>query len=273
MILHVSIYIGFIIIFLYFLALIESQKLDREINRADHLNQRMNHYITDKDLEHCPELLRKYLNFVGVKKKAFVNKVTIFRKGKAKKLIRFKWARYHSKDYYFLNTHSYFQNITLQVFPLIFIKINNKFRNSCLEKFIYLFSSVIIEKSNRNFEESHNSLISYFRSMIYVPSAFLDKNIEWKQIGSNVLYGEYNLRGYKVDAYFSIDENLEIKNFVTHLYFNEKGKYELKMWSCQFSEYDQLDEIWIPTKSKMIWHEEDGNVVEMIEEVHSVEYA
>ncbi len=71
------------------MALIESQKLTKEINRANHLNQNLHRNIVDKDLEHCPELLKNYLKFVGVSKKAYVNKATIFRRGKAKKLTRF----------------------------------------------------------------------------------------------------------------------------------------------------------------------------------------
>jgi hypothetical protein len=272
MLLTTSIYLAFIIVFINAFAFSEERRHSRDINRFDHLNLKSEKIIREIDLVGYPELLKKYLIHAGVVDKQMINQIRIYSKGKSKIVRHTKWSIFTCSEYYFYNIESYIEEISIRVWFLIRIKIINKYKHGSLEKLVLFLSSISTERINGKYEENHNGLVRYFRHMIFSPSTLMDENITWTQIGSNVLIGEYDMRGYKLKAYISVNDAYQITNFVTWKFYRDKDRYKKALWSSHFDGYREFNGYVVPTECKMQWHFDEGNIVEKDAKIINVEY-
>ncbi len=272
MLLNTSIYLAFIVIFIYVLAFSEERRHLKNIGRYDHLNLKSETIIREKDLEGCPDLLKQYLIHAGVVDKQVINQIRIQSRGKSKMFRRNKSSRFNCSEYYFYNTEAYIEEISSKIGFLIRMKVINKYKNGNLEKLILFLSSIPTERSNGKYEENHNGLVRYFRHLIFSPSTLMNENIVWTQIGSNVLIGVYDMRGYKLKAYLSVNDEYQITNFVTWKFHRDKDRYKKELWSSRFSKYKEMGGYMVPTECQMQWHLEDGIKADKDAKIINVEY-
>ncbi|MBN2259510.1 MAG: hypothetical protein JW702_03145 [Clostridiales bacterium] len=254
MLLNICIYFGFIIVFIKFLLINESRKMALELKKIEYLNNSYHFGKAKLDMGNLPDPIKRYLVYSGALDREWIKKVTVYEEGHSKKYFKYQWIKFLTVKNMYLNTITFIGESTYKVMPLIQMKVDNKFKNSNGERRLLIFSAIALDQSSRKFEISQSLLVKYFSEMVYAPTAFISDNIEWHSLGKNLVKGILNLKGFKVEAEISINDEGQITNFIAQRYLEEHGKYKLEIWSAEFKNYRNEGGVMIPSERIERWH-------------------
>lgn len=272
MLLNVSLYLMFIIVFLYILAFSEERRHHNVVIRFNHLNPKPVRMVRPADLTGKPALFVRMMEYAGVVNNRRINQMKLTTSGRSRRLTTRRMARFDCVDYCFFNIDAFIEEISVRVAPFIKVKTICRFKGHEVDRAVLVLSSIATERTNGRIEEYHNGLVRYFRQMLFAPSMLLDEMITWTQIGENVLVGELNQQGYRVKAYLAVEESGEVTRFATRKYYRGRDGYKEHLWSCALSDYCVRDGYRIPRHCVTEWHFDEGTAQELEVRIKEVSY-
>lgn len=229
--------------------------------------------ITEQEITHLPEIVKKYLRFVGVIGK---EKVLNFRaefKGGIRGKSSEPFMKLKSVQYNFTDVPSRFFYIAARKMgiPATGVHIYKNAIAFMKIKLLGLFTIV----DAKGFEMNKGETVTVFNDMcIIAPASLIDKNITWEIIDDLTVSAKFTNGDISITAKLIFDNDGRLINFISNdRYETLDGKtFNNYPWTTPISEYTTINGYQLPFKAKLIYKKDDEDFCYGEFELVNIEY-
>lgn len=223
--------------------------------------------FTEKDFEHLPEPIRKYIDssgFIGKPKMSYIKmeyKDVDFRTGKNGAKLKMDYTQYdfvRQPCRMALDDASMF-GVPFQGYD--YYENGKGGMKGVIAKLITIF--------NETGEEMDRAcLVTFLAESVFMPSVLLQDYVTFEQTGEYEVRAAMTFGGQTVSGVFTFNEHYEMEKFVT-----TDRKDDKTPWTAQCSNYELSDDgLKLPTRFKAVWNYEDGDFVYFDGEISSISF-
>ncbi|MFC0877862.1 DUF6544 family protein [Saccharicrinis sp. FJH2] len=248
-----------------------NQAVAAEINKIEKIETSI---LTEQDMTHLPDIVKKYLKYVGAVGKEKVLTLRAECSGGIRNDPRAPFMKIKAVQYNFYNDNP------ARLFYIVAKKIGlsakvaHIYRNetaSMKGKLLGIFTIVDAKGEEANKAET----VTVFNDIcLLAPALLISKNIEWSVIDSLTVKAKYTNRKISIEAKLFFDNNGRLINFTS------KDRYETKdgkvfynyPWQTPVIEYKIINELYLPSKIKTIFIHPDIEFCYGEFEVDKIEY-
>lgn len=207
--------------------------------------------ITEKDIEHLPTPVQKYLRYTGVINTEKVNNVKIIfdvemrEKGK-------DWFKATSVQYNFYNEPARLFYMNAKMFGIT-VPGYHRYAEAKATMDIRLFGLIPIVKQSGEIMNKTETVTLFNDMCLMVPATLIDERIQWEPIDSLTSKAIFTNRGISISAILYFNESGQITNFTSddRTAINDMKQYR---FSTPVSEYKNINGINVPIYGEAIWH-------------------
>ncbi|MBD3194931.1 MAG: hypothetical protein GF317_07755 [Candidatus Lokiarchaeota archaeon] len=105
-----------------------------------------------------------------------------------------------------------------------------------------------------------------------VSHVFLDKNLIWNPIETNIVQTSLNIGDLNISGKYIFDESSLIREFSADRYYTKNEMISLEEWHGYLDDYEEFDGIRIPSKFKVCWNLDDGEYCYIKGKVVDIEF-
>lgn len=215
-------------------------------------------FLSEKDIEHLPPPVQKYLRYTGVINKEKVNNVKIVfdvemrEKGK-------DWFKAKSVQYNFFNEPTRLFFMKGKMFGMT-VPGYHRYVESKATMDIRLFGLFPIVKQSGDVMNKTETVTLFNDMCLMVPATLIDKRIQWELIDSLTTKAVFTNRGISISAVLYFNENGQLINFTSddRTAITDMRQYR---FSTPVTDYKNINGINVPTYGEAIWHYPDGEFV------------
>lgn len=216
--------------------------------------------ITERDMQHLPTIVQKYLHYAGVVGKEKVLNVRIKFEGKIRSKPGDSWMNFTSEQYNFFDQPT-------RVFILKACKMGIPAKGIHLYKeekaiFIVYIAGLFKVVDAKGPEMNQGETVTVFNDMCCMaPASLIDKNIQWESIDSLTVKAKFTNGGLTIGATLLFNEKGELLNFISNDRFETAdGKiYINNPWSTPIKEYKDINGIRVVASASTIYHRPDSD--------------
>jgi len=214
--------------------------------------------LTESDLQHLPDIVRRYLHCTGVVGK---EKVINFRaefKGRIRSSSADRWMPLKSVQYNFTDepTRLFYITATKMGIPAKGIHIYKEQKATMLVKIAGLFT--VSDAKGKEMDQGET--VTLFNDMCFMaPATLIDRNIHWEPVDSLTVKARYTNGNITIGATLFFNEQGELVNFISNDRFETKdGKqYFNYPWMTPVSGYTNINGYHLPSGAKLIYKHPD----------------
>jgi len=230
--------------------------------------------LTEKDIQHLPPIIQKYLRYVGVIGK---QKVINFRaefEGGIRSNPGDSWMKLKSVQYNFVDkpTRIFYITAKRMGIPAYGIHLYKNETAIMLIKMLGLFTVADAKGPEMNQGET----VTVFNDMCFMaPATLIDKNIHWEIIDSLTVKARYANGKIAITATLYFNEKGELINFISNDRFETKdGKiYHNYPWSTPVVDgYQAINGLQLANAAKAIYQRPEGDFCYGEFRIRDVEY-
>jgi hypothetical protein len=215
--------------------------------------------LTEEDIEHIPEPVKKYLRYTGVIGKGKLQNVRLKFTGKIKNKPGGKWMKFESEQYNFFDEPSRLFYIKSKLFGIPFTGLHKYVgEKATMEIKVASLIKVVDAKGP---EMNKSETVTMFNDMcILAPASLIDKNIKWKVLSTSRVKATFVNQGNEISAILYFDKGGKLIDFSSDdRYMSSDGKKYLNYkWTTPVSEYIDYNGRKIFYSGKAIWHTTEG---------------
>lgn len=214
--------------------------------------------ISEKDIEHLPIPVQKYLKYVGVLGKPKINTVKATFKGEMREKGK-DWFAFTSEQYNFFKdpTRLFFMKANFKGLPTQGYHRYKDGQASMLIKLLSLFPVVDIKAP----EMFKTETVTFFNDMcLFAPAALIDEKIEWQTIDDLSVKATYTNGKATISAILHFNENGQLMNFVSEDRMEVNSNQRVP-FSTPITKYGSIDGFNLPIAADAVWHFSDGDFV------------
>lgn len=228
--------------------------------------------LTEKDMEHLPEVVKKYIRYTG-----FIGKEKILNfRSECKGGIRFnadeEYMPLKSVQYNFLDLHSRLFYIVAKKkgIPAMGLHLYQNAKAIFQIKLLGLFTVVNAKGPKMDQGETVTLLNDMF---FMAPGSLIDKRIQWEIIDSQSIKAIFSNDTICISAVIFFDSEGKLINFVSNDRFETDGKeYKNHPWETPVTDYSEFNGHRLPSKIKVIYKRPEGDFCYGEFELFSIEY-
>jgi hypothetical protein len=171
--------------------------------------------ITEKDLEHLPLAVKKYLQYVGVVGKPKVNNLHLKFKGRIRSSEEGGWMKLEAEQYSFFDdvTRAFYIKASKVGVPALGLHLYKKEKAIMIIKLLGLFTVV----DAKGVEMDRGETVTVFNDMCFMaPSTLISRNIEWEESGELSVKAKYTNGGITISAELFFNEKGELIDFISY---------------------------------------------------------
>ena len=215
-------------------------------------------FLTDKDIEHLPASVQKYLRYAGVINKEKVNNVKIIfdvemrEKGK-------DWFKATSVQYNFFDEPTRLFYMQAKMFGMI-VPGYHRYVEAKATMDIRLVGLFPIVKQSGDIMNKTETVTLFNDMCLMVPATLIDKRILWEPIDSLTTKAIFTNRGISISATLYFNETGQLINFTSddRTTISDMKQYR---FSTPITDYKNINGRNVPTYGEAIWHYPDGEFV------------
>ncbi|WP_321419948.1 DUF6544 family protein [uncultured Methanomethylovorans sp.] len=229
--------------------------------------------LAKNDVEHLPQLVKKYLTFCGCIGKPRVQNFHVEFIGRMKQKPNGNWMSIDASQYSFYDVHTRLFYIKSKLFCIPFDGLHlyvdgNATMNIKLVSLIPIVNSFgpVMDKSE---------MVTFFNDMcVMAPATLIDSSITWEEIDHLTIKGKFTNKGTTITAILYFNEEGALVNFES----NDRSKYVDNnhfvnyKWSTPIKEYNEINGHRIPVYAEAIWHEQNGDFIYAQFNLKMIEY-
>ncbi len=230
--------------------------------------------LTKEDIAHLPEIVQKYLYFVGVVGK---EKVLTFRaecKGGIRNNPKDPFMKIKSVQY------NFYEDDPTRLFYIVAkkmglsAKVVHIYKNETAVmkgKLLGIFTVVDAKGTEANQAET----VTFFNDLcLLAPSLLISKDIEWDVVDNLNVKAKYTNGNITIEAQLYFDRDGRLINFISNdRYETKDGKVFYNYpWQTPVSEYKNINGFNLPSKVKTIFDHPDGEFCYGEFELTKIEY-
>lgn len=217
--------------------------------------------LTEKDIEHLPTQVQRYLRFVGALGKPKVYNVMVRAAGQIKS---------NPGDSSYMNFRSEQYNFIDTPFRAFYIKAK-KFGIPVTGLHLYKdITAIMIIKIARLFkvadargpEMDKGETVTVFNDMCFMaPASLISPNIQWEVMDPLNVKAFFTNGSIKISAELTFDNDGKLVDFISYdRYESADGKtYRNYPWRTPVKEYSLFNGYHLPSKAEAIWVKPDGD--------------
>ena len=240
--------------------------LERSLNNEKTL-------ITEKDIEHLPKPVQKYLTYTGALGKSKPQNVYIEFDAEMYKKPGDKPMKSHSVQYNFYGEYSrlFQMEASKMGIPFRAIHIYKNEKASFQVKVAELFKVVDVKGEELTKAET----VTLLNDMcIFAPGSLIDNLLTWSEKDSLTVKVTLTNGKYVVSAMLYFNETGELINFVSddRSALQDDGTMKQVRWTTPISDYKDFGGRKIPTKGKTIWNYPEGDFTYGVFKLKNIKY-
>lgn len=225
--------------------------------------------LTEKDIEHLPTPVQKYLRYAGVINKGKVNNVKIVfdvlmrEKGK-------DWFKATSEQYNFFDEPTRLFFMKGKMFGMT-VPGYHRYAEAKATMDIRLFGLFSIVNQSGEIMDKAETVTLFNDMCLMVPATLIDKRIQWEPMDSLTTKAVFTNRGISISATLYFNEAGQLINFISD---DRTAISDMKQYrfSTPVKDYKNINGINVPTYGEAIWHYPDGEFVYGKFNLKSIEY-
>lgn len=214
--------------------------------------------LAEKDIQHLPLPVQRYLRYAGVINKPKVNNVKIVFEGQ---------MRDKGKDYFTFTSEQY--NFFDEPARLFFMKGKmfgitvpgyHRYKNASATMDIRPFGLFSVVKKE-GVEMTKAEAVTLFNDMcLLAPATLIDKRIEWQPIDSNAASALFTHHGISISATLYFNARGQLVNFISNdrLAVSDMKSYP---WLTPVHSYKKINEMNVMSAGDAVWRFADGDFV------------
>lgn len=211
--------------------------------------------LMESDMSHLPEIVQKYLRYVGSVGKEKVFNFRVLFSGGIRSKPEDDWMKLKSEQYNFVANPKRIFYITARKMGLPASGIH-LYKNEKAIMHIKLFGLfTIVDAKGKEMDQGET--VTLFNDMCFMaPATLIDSNIEWEVIDPLTVNASYTNGSIKISAQLFFNEHGALMNFISNDRFETlDGKtYNNYPWSTPVSGYFESNGRKFPISAKAIYH-------------------
>lgn len=229
--------------------------------------------LSESDIIHLPDIVQKYLHFVGVLGKEKVRNFRAEFKGGIRGKSSEPYMKFISVQYNFIEkpTRIFYIIAKKMGLPATGIHIYKNETAIMKIKMFGLFS--LVDAKGR--EMNQGETVTVFNDMcVMAPASLIDKRITWELIDNFTVKATFTNVNISVSAILFFDHNGRLTNFISNDRFETTdGKtYYNYPWETPVLEYKTVNDYNLPSKAKLIYKHPDEDLCYGEFELVNIEY-
>ncbi|MCX7709533.1 MAG: hypothetical protein N2484_06750 [Clostridia bacterium] len=244
----------------------QSQELKRiymaEVKKGTkRTSQQRNSILTESDILHLPEPVRKYLRYVGVIGKEKVFSVKAVCEGEMKLDPKKGWVKINSEQYNFFDDHPtrlFYMKALMFGLPVLGL-------HSYTDEAAYMHIKVaglFTVLDSRGPEMRIGDTTTLFNDMcFFAPATLIDHRIQWEAVDPLTVKATFTNQGTTISAVLYFNEKGELVNFISNdrFYIPMDGSSQKAVWSTPISNYKDIGGLKLPSYGEAVWKLPEGD--------------
>ncbi|MBA4056576.1 MAG: hypothetical protein C0490_17810 [Marivirga sp.] len=216
--------------------------------------------LTDVDIQHMPNPVKKYLHYTGSVGKPKVKNFKVAFSGQFRQNEQTEWMPFTSEQYNFMEApvRLFFMKATMKHMPVVgfhCFKDGNAFMDIRL---LSLFKVQYQAGKEMNVSET----VTFFNDMcVMAPATLIDKRIKWVSVEGDTVKAEFTDNGTTISASLYFNEKGELVNFISEDRYAVTKNSEMVRapWSTPLKEYKEINGYRLATYGETIYDFPEGD--------------
>lgn len=230
----------------------------------EEVNRGLNRYtpqeiLTEDDIVHLPEPIKKYLHFTGVVGKEKLHNIRLKFSGRIKGKLGGRWMKFESEQYNFFDEPARLFYIKSKMFGIPFAGLHKYIgEKATMEIKVASLLKVVNAKGP---EMNRGETVTMFNDMcLLAPASLIDKNIKWKVLSTHKVKATFVNQGNEISAILYFDKAGKLVDFASDdRYMTSDGKKYLNYkWTTPVSEYMEIYGRKILFCGRTVWRLPEG---------------
>ncbi len=208
------------------------------------INQSQENYFNDDilseaDMQHLPEPVKKYLRYTGSVGKPKVNKFRIEFTGGIRKNEQSEWMKFESEQYNFMQipTRLFFMKATMKHLPVTGYHCFKNGNASMDIRLFSLFKVQYLDGEKMNMAET----VTFFNDMCCMaPPTLIDKRINWLEVIGNIVKASFTNNNITIFAWLHFNDKGELINFISYDRYAADAGRKLP-WATPLKDYSEIN--------------------------------
>ncbi len=258
-----------LIVFLVLILLIGKvtlvNKFDKEVKELfAQSNNISNIVFHKKQLDHLPEPVQRYFNYVLKEGQPYISYVRITHSGFFKTGLKKDWIQIKGEQYATTQKPGFIWKGTTAIFIAF-----DRYIGEIGRLTVYILSLIkVVEGKGGNYNQGE--LLRWLGESIMYPTNLLpSKLLQWYFVNDTSAKFTYNYKGLSLFFYVSFNQLGQIVEMQTKRFMDEN---KLENWVIKVSNYKELNQVIIPTAFEVLWRLRDGDFSYAKFNITKVEY-
>lgn len=216
--------------------------------------------LTEKDIAHLPEPIKKYIRLTGFMGKEKILNVFLKGSGQIRSSEKSGWMQFTSEQYNFFETpfRAFYIRAVKMGVPAVGLHLYKNETATMVIKLLNLFTVVDAKGPEMNQAET----VTVLNDMCFMaPGCLINKNITWETNDASQVKATITNVKITVSAILTFDNEGKLMNFLSYDRFETSdGKiYRNFPWETPVKEYRRFGEYYLPSKADVIYKRPEGD--------------
>lgn len=230
--------------------------------------------ITEADLAHLPEPVRRYLRIAGVVGQPRVSNFHVRMRGRIRSARDARWMPLQAEQYSFTDEPARFFYLTASMFM---IPVQGYHRYAGASAAMRIRAAAVVPVASASGEEMHRAeTVTMFNDMcLLAPATLVDPAIVWESVDGRTSRATFTSAGHSIRAELSFNEAGELVDFSSDDRYQASAdgkRFARVRWSTPVSAYRSFGRVRLAAHGEARWHEADGEYSYIEIDLDRVEY-
>ena len=215
--------------------------------------------ISEKDIQHLPAIVQKWMTNSGVVGKEKVETVSLKQIGNMRIKPNGTWMPFTATQYFNVRQPAFVWSTSVEAMPVISMVGRDKLIGGEGAMLIKLAGLVPIVNASKNDKINQGAMIRYLAELCWFPSGAVNDYIIWESIDKHSVNATLIVDDKSVSGVFEFSNDGRIEAFKAYRYYGGEATSQLEKWVVKNTSYKRFNGILIPNKSNVIWKLRDGD--------------
>jgi hypothetical protein len=216
--------------------------------------------LTENDMQHLPEPVKKYIRIAGFVGKEKISNVFLKASGQIRSSEKSGWMQFTSEQYNFFENpfRAFYIRAVKMGVPAVGLHLYKNEEATMVIKLLNLFKVVDAKGPEMNQAET----VTVLNDMCFMaPGSLIDKNITWETMDAGQVKATFTNGQITISAILTFDEEGKLMNFLSFDRFETSdGKiYINNPWETPVTEYRKIGDYYLPSKADVIYKRPEGD--------------
>ncbi|MCH6233105.1 DUF6544 family protein [Cognataquiflexum rubidum] len=237
------------------------KKIRKEVTYIlENANEEMSSPITEEEISQLPKSVQTWMKAAGVLGKSRIQSVFMEQNYQIKlKPEQKDWYTTVAEQYSTISPPAFVWKAKIEMMPAISAFGRDKFIEGNGEMVFKLFSVFPVANDGPNPQINEAALQRFLGEIVWYPTASLNDNITWKELGNQSAKATLTLGGLSGSGIFSFGEDGHVLSFSALRYQGSGPEAKRSEWTVNVTSTKEFDGIKVPASGEVTWKLDSGD--------------